>query len=262
MYIVDAADEVRRCLSTSDEMPLTLLISCESGAVAAAIACAALATAGIYEPGEAVARVGRACEGRGIACKQSEMLAVAELADSLSNGGKRRAKKAGKGAAQGQPAKAAAGGVAGSASAPDAAPASAGAASEGDEEEEDSSGDDGGPIGEAKREREREQRRRQYEEAVKHFGAPGSTPLHVVGAPQLGGGWTAVTAKSAVKPKAPSGVWAANAPRDGGAYSADGLTEKQRKNRRKAEKGKEMARQREEEQKARLVANGLTRGAR
>jgi hypothetical protein len=128
--------------------------------------------------------------------------------------------------------------------------------------EDDSSGDDGGPIGEVAREREREQRRVLYERAVRQFGAPGSTPLHVVGAPQLGGGWTAVAAKPAAKPKPPGGVWGSNAPREGGAYSADGLTEKQRKNRRKAEKSKEMARQREEEQKARLVANGLTRGAR
>jgi len=136
-------------------------------------------------------------------------------------------------------------------------PASAPVASE-----EDSSEDDGGPIGEVAREREREQRRITYERAVKHFGAPGSTPLHVVGAPQLGGGWTAVAARPAAKPKPPSGVWGSNAPREGGAYSADGLTEKQRKNRRKAEKGKEMAHQREEEQKARLIASGRTRGAR
>lgn len=257
MYIVDAADEVRRRLSMAAEVPLTLVVSCESGAVAAAIACAALATAGIHEPAEAAARVGRACEGRGIACKQSEMLAVAELADSLSNGGKRRAKKAGKAASQGPAAKAAAGPAPGSAPAADAAPASAPVASE-----EDSSEDDGGPIGEVAREREREQRRITYERAVKHFGAPGSTPLHVVGAPQLGGGWTAVAARPAAKPKPPSGVWGSNAPREGGAYSADGLTEKQRKNRRKAEKGKEMAHQREEEQKARLIASGRTRGAR
>mmetsp|Transcript_1185 Transcript_1185/g.3907 ORF Transcript_1185/g.3907 Transcript_1185/m.3907 type:complete len:309 (+) Transcript_1185:471-1397(+) len=263
VYVVDAVDEVRRRLTSTGELPLTLLVVCDSGAVSTAIACAALVTAGIYdEPTEAATRIERACGGRGVTCRRAELLAVSELANSLSSGAKRRAKKAGKDDAKG--AAMAAKGTTGPGTTADpisdAVPVLAAAAAS--DSEASSSEDDGGPLGELAREREREQRRLNYDRAVRQFGAPGSTPLHIVGAPRLGDGWTTVAPKPAAKPKAPIGVWASNAPKQGGAYSADGLTDKQRKNRRKAEKAKELSRQREEDQKTRLAAAGLSRGAR
>ena len=48
VYVVDAVEEARRRIAATGDLPLTLLVTCETGAVACAIASAALSTAGIY----------------------------------------------------------------------------------------------------------------------------------------------------------------------------------------------------------------------
>lgn len=250
VYVVDAVDEVRRRMGGGGPKPLLLLAYCETGAVAAAVAAAYLATAGVCEPAEAAARVARAAEGR-LACHLAELQAVAGLADSLAGGGKRRAKKGKAPPPSGKPPadKPRAEALAGSGAAE--------AAAEELESSSESGEDGGGPLGEAAREREQEARRQNYMQAVRQYGAPGSTPLHVAGAPSLGGGWTTVTAPkpSASRAAQPAAsAWSSGPP--------GGLSEKQRKNRRKAEKAKEASVAREEEQRQRLHAAGLSRGAR
>ena len=231
VYILDAVDEVRRRLAApAGERPRSLLVHCESGAVASAVAAAVLALDG-QEVAAAAEAVRAKTQGR-LVCRVVEAQRVASLALELATGGrggKRGKGKAGAAEASGGAAAPYLGkGSPAAKSAPAAPPPKATPAPDEEEEDDDSEEDDS--------EGERQQIRANYARAVAEHGLP--RPRAAPGSGDCGG-WTTVT--SAPKPVSSMNYLAAGRAGEAKAKAAEALSDKQRKNRRKAEKAKEQA---------------------
>ena len=240
VYSLDVVEELKRRLLAPCDKSRTVLLHCESGARACAIAAAFLAVAGPLDAAAATAAVVGATKGRA-SCVDEQCVRCAELA-LTALGVRKKGKAATRPVSSARPA------------APSTAPAAPAHVSGGEVEEEEEDDDD---EEEAERVRaEQAARRATYMQAVARHGLPkpGAAPPVVTAS---GGGWATV---GAAKPKAPGGgvsyaQQVANAGNAsllpasvqakvghgaaaGGAAAGDGLTKKQRENRRKAEKAK------------------------
>ena len=237
-------------------LPVTLFLHCESGTVATAVAAGFLAVTGEAEPAAAAERVRAATEGK-LVCRVAEAQRVAELALELKTAKGKRSGKAGKATAgpsakggavapaiaSGTPATV---GKVGYADGDDdkgvAAAATTDIGDEDDDDEEEDGGGGGSGGGGDDDDGERAAIRANYARAVARHGLPGARAP-----PGSGdcGGWTTV----AVPLKRPAG---ATMSYSGAAKAANmavkqeqALSDKQRKNRRKAEKAREEAAERE-----------------
>ena len=218
--------------------PPQVLLHCESGAFAAAVASAFLSDIEKVDEQAAASRVVDRIGGR-LPCDKSECIRLGRLVCELSGGGGGRggSKKGKQQQQQASKPVIAAGG--------------------GDDSEDDSEAEEA-----ARAEAERAERWANYQRAVAQHGLPqANSKKPVVGWPGEGDGWTEVShtqqSYAAKRPVQASSYAAAakqaQAKADAEAREAERMSEKQRKNRRKAEKAKEESARREAEQKARLA---------
>lgn len=253
VYILDAVDEIRRRLATPrGPRPRALFVHCESGAVATAVAAAVLAVTGAAaDPTAAAEAVRQKTQGRCV-CGAVDAERVAALALELATGGK-RGNKVGKGGKAGGPAAAGVaaafiGGGKPSAPAPKQqsftrAATTATPSDDGSDDDDEDGNDD------------RAQIRANYQAAVARHGLPGARAPP--GSSDMGG-WKTVTAPP---PRLAGGLsyLAAGKAAEAKAKAADALSDKQRKNRRKAEKAKGEAAERQREMDERREAARIAR---
>jgi uncharacterized membrane protein YgcG len=218
-----------------------VLMHCETGAFAAAVATAFLTAVEEDLDGPVAAvRVSQEVAGQ-LPCHPAEGERLARLVVELTSHGKKsggKVKAEGKGAAgktnaNAQPEPAARG--------KQQQQAQGGGDSSDDSEEEEAAEE------EARLQAERATRLANYQQAVNAYGLPGTRPASA--AAGGGGGWTQVVSAPAKPSRTAYGMDYATTARAAlpPASAADGLTDKQRKNRRKQEKAKEETARREAE---------------
>ena len=219
---------------SSSGASVRVVLHCETGALACAVAAAFVSALDRpTEPSAAAEHVSRTVAGR-LPCGVGECTRLAGLVRELSHG--KGGGKKGRAAAA-------------TATATDKPSSAAPPPANGDDEDDDDSDD------EAAAEAERAERWANYQRAVAQHGLPSAGAATK---PADGGGWSEVSYAPTVRQR-PAASYASTA-REAEARAvqaqreADGLSEKQRKNRRKAEKAKEESARREAEQKERLQA--------
>ena len=212
--------------------PVRVLLHCETGAFAAAVATAFVcALDPASDPARAASQVEAAVGGR-LPCVPKEGQRMAKLVCALSGGGKK-----------------AKGGGGGGVATPAPAAATQPRAGVNDDEDDDDDDEDDAAAEEAAR----AERWANYQKAVAAHGLPSTGAK-----PAVGDGWTAVShTQPARRPAAATSSYAATArmaeAKEQAARAEDErMNEKQRKNRRKAEKAKEASAQREAERLERL----------
>jgi hypothetical protein len=241
--------------------PRVVYLHCETGAFAAAVASAFVATVSAMDAAAATECVSQSVAGR-LPCSGTECYRLAKLVLDLQRGGSKPT-RSGKGIKKGH----GSGNTNRGAPPP---PAAAGAATPRPlEHPSDDDDDDDDEKEAAAAEAERVERWATYQRAVATHGLPGSSDPAAAAA---GGPWTQVSAavrrpatgSSASGVPSYAGAFASvypSAPTPRAAETESGLTEKQRKNRRKAEKAKEESARREAERQARLQATIRSRAA-